>query len=646
MRSMLDVRPPGPLRRQPYSGPPQTLRRRAVKASGRAGWAVVTWSATRGYRHRVRLAPLYLAVLLWLVALGLHQVSGGPGLTLLPILLMALCAGFYVLYRKREKRRLPHKHHAYLWGCYAGASGWLVPATIFGPTFGPLSGLLVVGTIAAAVPYWWHRRIRPTVKDDREATPDDDLPIDPEIRTWVTKVQGGDHPILPGAELIEVHRIVDADGIDTGWESPVKFTDHNIGLEDALRQIVLTSRVYDVPVPNISWRPPPDGRPSRAHISVMERNPLVVPRLWSGPSLNEDGVCQGGRHSDAATALYRFWRLGSGSVHSLIAGGTDSGKSRFTDMLLCEEHMSPLITSIVGDPQGGQSLPAWRGVVSEFATSAQECVELLKWCVEVMYKRNKILADLPWIDDKGRERVGVDHFMPSRDMPLMSITIDEAQSVLAFEEGVKASEALAGMARKCGVKLRLITQLPTMPQLGYSMYLRDQIAQGNVVVFRTGGPSAGQAAFNGALPGAEPHTLPKAWPDGSTTAGLGYMLGASSHRAPFRADLVDKTAVHDWVLAGKATPLDTQSRPDPKPEPAAVNAGGVTPISVNLPTKDRILAYVRQAPGPVRTGLLASDLGIALPDASKWLAKLADTKEGNAVIKIGHGEWIANNNAA
>jgi len=48
--------------------------------------------------------------------------------------------------------------------------------------------------------------------------------------------------------------------------------------------------------------------------------------------------------------------------------------------------------------------------------------------------------------------------------------------------------------------LILVTQLPSVEQLGGSMLLRSQVTSGNVVVFRTADSFTGRMAFNGALP--------------------------------------------------------------------------------------------------------------------------------------------------
>jgi hypothetical protein len=55
---------------------------------------------------------------------------------------------------------------------------------------------------------------------------------------------------------------------------------------------------------------------------------------------------------------------------------------------------------------------------------------------------------------------------------------------------------------------RVVTQVPTLDQLGNSGVLREMLASSNVIVLRTGGPMSGQVALHGTLP-VEPHKIPK-----------------------------------------------------------------------------------------------------------------------------------------
>jgi DNA segregation ATPase FtsK/SpoIIIE-like protein len=159
------------------------------------------------------------------------------------------------------------------------------------------------------------------------------------------------------------------------------------------------------------------------------------------------GVAPIGVYPDGGHALYRFWRPGSGPVHDLIAGTTDAGKSRLLDQLLAYERHSPLMVSWVIDPQRGQSLPDWQDAVDWFADSVSEGKKLLKAAQREMYRRNKLLARMEWVDEKGRLRRGKASFTPTEELPLLCLTIEEAHAVLADPQNVKIVEDLAKMAR-------------------------------------------------------------------------------------------------------------------------------------------------------------------------------------------------------
>jgi hypothetical protein len=1057
---------------------------------GRGLRHVVKKGVHHGHKHRVRLVPVYVGIVMWLLASVLYLVPQGWKTAFLPVGLTALVLFLYGRHRRGEKpaRPIPTRHHLYLWVCWAGASAWFILAALWGPLTHLFSGVLLIGVLASGVPYWWHRFARahyqPAPAPVAEKVVEKDT-VEPEIALWVKKVQK-DGGAVPGTELDGFERLENGNG----WESPLKFTDDKVGIEEAFAQQVRLSRIYDVPLPNIVLRPAPDGRPTRGHITVLQRNPLAIPTLWAGPSMTEDGTCRIGVHPDGREARIRLWRPDSGAVHMLMAGCTDSGKalaldtpvptpngwttmgelavgdqvfdehgqptqviaatevmmdrpcyevefsdgtvivadakhqwvttthqgrrqqkprratfrdspearalvsdvttsvlaqpdrlvcvqdvvdlvgkrfearirtimdrlpsapkaversrtqtragctythvqryagcsahavykeldlrvsadrgahrvapadtgpittehiaatlhptgdagrvnhaielcgaleyaekdlpvapytlgawlgdgdsrdpsltafdpevldrvrvdgylikgrsevghygiviegtehakdgssmtaimrklgvlsnkhipdiylqssveqrrallaglldtdgycsvhgvvefavtdprlahdalelvlglgykatfrekpvpmgrpgrtvaytveftapepvfglsrkavrqrpmkrqarsqrryivdvrsipsvpvrciqvnavsslylasrscipthnSRLTDLLLAEERHSTLVSSFVIDPQGGQSLPAWRDAVAEFATDAAEGRDLLEHAVDIMFCRNKVLSKEVWYDAKGRERVGKDFFEPTPERPLISITVDEAQAILADPRAIKAAEQLAGMARKCGLALRLITQLPLLAQLGNSMYLRGQVAAGNVIVLRTAERLSGQVAFNGALPGADPAMLPRVWPDGSTTAGLGYLLGASAHQSMYRTDFLNRENVYDWVVSGETTYVDAASRPQPEAPRLHAVPNNPEPPSGDQPwqsgrARERILAYLASSETVRRTTVIAAACGIDKSTASNMLRVLV----GEGLVRDhGRGDW-------
>jgi hypothetical protein len=255
-----------------------------------------------------------------------------------------------------------------------------------------------------------------------------------------------------------------------------------------------------------------------------------------------------GTYIDGARVEY-VWR----EWHDLISGTTGSGKSRLLDLLLATSRASGgLIVDWVLDPQNGQSLPDWQEEVDWFASGVDEGMRMLRAARSVMYARNRTLAKQEWVDGRGRTRKGVKAFTPTPDMPLLVLTIEEAHAVLNDDEAKTIVEDIAKMGRKCGIKVRLVTQVPTLSQLGNSNVLRSMVASGNVIVLRTGNKSDGQFAFQGAMQ-VDPVSIPRRMPDGSSSAGLGFALGAESRQAPMRTDFVEDPLDHAhgpvWRLA-------------------------------------------------------------------------------------------------
>lgn len=394
-----------------------------------------------------------------------------------------------------------------------------------------------------AAPWWWHHRIR-CVPAATTTTPT-------ETELWSERI-AAPNGALPGSALTDIARQ------RGGWSATIQLVPGKHTTDDAVGKTAQITSAFDRSTGSVVVEPPADGSASRARLLVLDRNPLHQVQSWPGPQAFDTtrGLATVGMHADGTTAPYRFYRLGSGPVHDLIAGTTDSGKSRLLDQLLAAERHSGVVVSWVIDPQRGQSLPDWLDGVDWFAPSADEGLRMLRAARDVMYARNTHLARASWVDEHGRERRGKAFFDPSPDMPLLSITIEEAHRLLAVAEAKQIAEEMAIMSRKCGIKLRLVVQVPLLDQLGGSNTLRDMVASGNVVVLRTAGRMTGQVAFQGSLP-VEPNKLPRQFPDGSSTAGLGFILGPSDRPATMRTYYVDDP--YHWAITGAPAELDVLS---------------------------------------------------------------------------------------
>jgi hypothetical protein len=411
-------------------------------------------------------------------------------------------------------------------GAYAGAAGglWLSAAAVCDPatTVGRWVWSAFPLLSLAAVPYWRYvagLRGRPA-GNERPAAPAD---LAEMIQVWAARVG---HP----AGVLAGTRLVEPKPVRGGWSG--RIVSDNPGAIDPDRFRTAAGRVaaaYELAVQDVEVEPLP-GNASQATICVYRDNPLAEPKTWPGPAatwLWEEGLSLVGRFSDDAAAYYRWFNDG-GPWHDLISGATGAGKSEFVNMLLLSElHSDGLILSRVCDPQHGQSYGALQDHVDWFAPTVAEMRLLLLDTVKEMLRRNRLYS-------RRRQKT----WRPTRELPLIVVTVDEAHEVLKDPICLALVEKLAKMARKCGIKLRLITQVPLVTELGGSTPIKDALLAGQVIVFRTGSPLSGQVAFNGSLP-VDPHKLPRVWPDGSpwagkTTAGLAYMLGTSERSAKLR----------------------------------------------------------------------------------------------------------------
>jgi DNA-binding CsgD family transcriptional regulator len=564
---------------------------------------------------------------------------------------------------ERLARRALHRRRLTVWGkvyvsaVYAAVFGWLVWSTATGMAM-PAPTALGIATALLGGPWWAHLLF------DRER----EEPVGEHIARWMAHVAVSDGA-APGTVLDEVD--IEADG---NWSADIVCPPNGPITATTLMGSSIRERIakaYRIPAVSVNVEHVPSKVEHRARLSVFQSNPLQNVRLWEGPEQMEakTGTAPIGVYMDDQLTNYRFWRPGSGPVHDLIAGTTDAGKSRLVDMLLAYERHSPHIVSWVIDPQRGQSLPVWQDAVDWFADSVDEGLIMLRELHAFMLDRNRRLANLVWVDFKGRERRGVDHFDPvALGLPILSVTIDEAHLLLQNPEAAAILEAVAKMARKCGIKLRLIVQVPTLDQLGNSTTLREMVASGNVIVLRTGGPVAGQVALNGTLP-VEPHKIAKEWPDGSTTSGLGFADVPGARASMMRTFLVedpyhwavtgetasfsdeDKTSLGEWWQrwreyrelrrrgedGGDPNPVaDAQERAK-KGQPATPTAPAAGSGTVQASARARILAYIR-VHGTCTNAQIIDALGLNKKTVSSSLTRMQ--KDG-LVIRDERGTWTA-----
>jgi hypothetical protein len=406
------------------------------------------------------------------------------------------------------------------------------------------------------------------------------------------------------------------------------------------------------------------GLEDRGRLTILKAGTLEEVRDWDGEGFSEDGIARIGRFADGAPARIRCWVPMDGTRHSLIAGASGSGKSALLDLLVWLALMSPVpVVPVILDPQNGQSLPQWRGKVL-YAAGLDECVRMERALSAGMLDRSRRLASMTW-DDNGHTVRGMEFFDARLSgLPVVMVITDEAPYLLTGGGNAKlAAEMvylLAGRAklgRKAGDSEQLVAQVPSLGELG-DQALRAQLVGGNVVGLRTGEKvSAGMLGLQ-----ADPSVLPKYFPSGEPTGGIGYVVSLDNRQAPFRTDRVPRTARHqavsvpvledgfleamDGAMGGvspsSAYPVPPQPSAPPEPEPDT--AEGRRCI-------DAVWQVLADRAQPMERGEIikwVTDLAKSW-DRKPWsirsvtdaLGKLVSGADGRAVTKIREGVYQA-----
>lgn len=508
----------------------------------------------RGFKWRRRLMPLYLLGMAVFAGVLCSAAPQSVQSAVFTSLCAAVTAAVWMTRRKRAERPLKRRERGYVLGNLGVGSVLLLLMAKLGPFTPPVPGLLLVWFVGGlGMPWWWYYRIRPVeeaplmLKEDRERLWDENM-----------AAQGS---MLPRSELTEVR---DIKGVEGAWTSRVELHDIRQTTDSVISKTVNIAAMYKVPLSSVVVEHDETGSENAAVLSIYTRNPLQEINYWSPDTFDpETGISKVGVYADGEPVEYQHFRRGSGPVHTLISGSTDSGKSKFAEQLLAiERHSGGLFVSVISDPQRGQSLPNWQDNVSFYADTPMGGVIEILVMKDLMYGRNERYGKLVWKDDKGRIRKGKGFFDPGRvedgGDPIYSLTADEVHVTLAAHAlAVQAAEEIGGMSRKCGGKIRFITQMPILKQIGNSHPLRDALASGNVFCFRTASGITGQVVFQGSF-SVSPHKIKKNWPGVKDpkkrmTSGLGYALGAQARPSIMRTSLIEDP--FHWATAGKTQQL-------------------------------------------------------------------------------------------
>jgi len=395
---------------------------------------------------------------------------------------------------------------------------------------------------------------------------------------------------LPGSRLTSVKRN------RHGWEGKIILPRGVLTTEDAIKATERVASAYEVPLSAVAIEEPRGGVATHAKITLLEDNPLQKAHPFPGPTLDpETGMFEAGVYVDGEKVCARLWRPQYGALHALISGSTGSGKSAaFNTILANAVHSDGLVAPWIVDPQNGQSFPGWDKHVDWAAYGLEEARIAIRSAHTLMLDRNRRLGAMKWEDSRGREQTGIGHFTPTVDMPLVLLLIDEAHMVLSDDECCQLVKEISQMARKCGIALWLATQVPSVSQLGGDSTLKDQLKAGYAFILRTASRVGSGMAVDGALP-VLPHKIPKEMPDGSTSAGLGFVVGA------------DRAAMMRWFYLGDESAIDIAETG----EPGRLSGDDLATIAVPYAARR---GRKRDLPAPQIEGVPASTQPMLLAD--------------------------------
>ncbi|MFC9285386.1 hypothetical protein [Streptomyces sp. NPDC057052] len=614
------------------------------------------------YRTRRGMAPLYATAAQAIAGSALAAADDGWKTALTATVAGAATTAAWGRWdgrigKKRLRKRLPARRDFIAAASAVTTGGGLV--TVMAATGGlqpghsPYPALVAAWGIGHGI-YWWRR-------GKKTAAP---VPaLSRQLQDWQDNVACTDGP-LPGSALRDVITT------DYGWTAVVVL--HKGTWKKAVAATGDIAGALDLPEEMVQIEKAVGQSARRAIIAVFDRNPLQDGTAHPGPQILDKatGQAEVGIFYDGKPARYAFWKP-SGPVHSVVYGATDGGKSRFLDMLLGTERHNGIV-SWVCDPQGGQSLPRWREAVDWYEDTAQGGLAMLYDVRNVMYERSARYSLMEWTDHKGRVLRGRDHFVVDDPDPLISVTIDEAHRVLALPGAVALVLEIVLMARKCGIKLRLVFQGPKANMFGAgpeSTDIREQLQSGNTVMFRT----ASALTDSIGLPGWEvnPSQLPMYWPDGTSTAGLGYIKGPDNRQAQFRAHF-DRDPAH-WATTGETPTVEksaaavcskayserldrlaarlrgeTPVLPDdafttaadstrltPSTDPI-VQAAAAIAAEAPAGTDDKVLAFLAERGRPVGRVTIAQETGLTVSAVKNALTRL---KSKGQAVAVDRGIW-------
>jgi FtsK/SpoIIIE family len=379
------------------------------------------------WRYRSELGPAAVAAELFITGLVVHHTD--PGWWPLPLITAAIAAAVAIATGGRLS--LPtFAERAYAAVIAITGGAWLAIAVIAGPLRPPLPGLLAIGGLVLAVPWWAHGRRRARVRVERK------------LQAW---------PVIAGAVGLTGSRVMEAVVDVWGWHARFRLArgqtidDVRVKLpaiESGLGTFRGAARVY----------PTADNLAHRFELRVLDKDPHADAIPWPGPSATTiSQPVDLGPFEDATPATVLLLRR-----HALIGGTTGSGKSGCVNVIMAS--LTACTDTVIWaiDLKQGMELQPWAGCIDRLATTPAQARALLADAAAIVAARASHLA-------AHRQRT----WEPSPAWPALVIVIDEyAELADAVAAASSDTDSIARLGRAVAVTLVAATQRPTQQAMG------------------------------------------------------------------------------------------------------------------------------------------------------------------------------------
>lgn len=532
-------------------------------------WRAVAWVARpflRRYgilrRFRWQLVPFGVLAVIAGVGAVVARTAAGAGFIVIGGVVACPAAWLFTRWWLDEPTERVYATYvllaASLWTAGVARYGWdqrvAVPvlSMLHVPPMRVGAWLLAVG-VPSGIPWWWRFRHRGPGEIPDDTDDDDDADADAGetvpliIAEWNTYLAAPERR-FEGTRLINPQKVTDGETAEIVLVRGLQKT------SDVLMNAELIASAYDRPDTQVLVEPHPQGRKSRAKLTLLDRDVLADVRMWGGSTLDpETGIQEVGTFPDHARAHWRWWIPEDGAVMSFVAGATRTGKSAFLKLLMASitdpNHPVPVAVCFADCEDDGQSLTRWKPKLKRVASGKLRTLLQLYALERITLQRSRVFSARGW-----------DSFTPTDEFPLIAAVLDEIPALLKDKqlrgETIRILEMLAQRGAKRGIALVLVSQMASLEEI-VSQTLRSMLRSGNVMCFRTGD------SITGGMLGLQldPGFLPEYFANGDPTKGLAVIKSCDGRQAPIRTDFTGDTSRELEIIAAAAeTPLEAEAQ--------------------------------------------------------------------------------------